>query len=74
MKAVTIVVEKHPDTYVACPFGLKGVAVGQGDSYAAGGAYLKSALQFHVGSFGADRLNVDPLMLEGFMGSARVRA
>jgi hypothetical protein len=27
-----IIVEKHPDAYVAYPLGLKGVAVGQGDT------------------------------------------
>ena len=33
MKQFKIVVEKHPDSYVAYPLGLKGVVVGQGDSY-----------------------------------------
>lgn len=28
-----IIVEKHPDGYVAYPLGLKGVVVGQGDTY-----------------------------------------
>ena len=31
MKQLKIVVEKHPDTYVAYPLGMKGVVVGQGD-------------------------------------------
>lgn len=33
MKQIKIVVEKHPDGYVAYPLGLKGVVVGQGDTY-----------------------------------------
>ena len=32
MKKVKIVIEKHPDGYVAYPLGLKGVVVGEGDS------------------------------------------
>ncbi len=35
MKHFKIVVEKHPDTYVAYPLSLKGVVVGQGDTYEA---------------------------------------
>ena len=33
MKRYKIIVEKHPDGYVAYPLGIKGVLVGQGDSY-----------------------------------------
>jgi len=33
MKTVKIVVERHSDGYVAYPLGLKGVVVGEGDSY-----------------------------------------
>lgn len=33
MKQFKVVVEKHADGYVAYPLGLKGVVVGQGDSY-----------------------------------------
>ena len=32
MKQYKIVVEKHPDGYVAYPLGIKGVVVGQGDT------------------------------------------
>ncbi|MCI0394254.1 MAG: hypothetical protein L0332_25985 [Chloroflexi bacterium] len=28
-----IIVEKHPDGYIAYPLGLKGVAIGEGDTY-----------------------------------------
>lgn len=47
-----IVVEKHADGYVAYPLGLKGVVVGEGDSYEEALADVKSAIQFHVGTFG----------------------
>ncbi|MBW2675013.1 MAG: hypothetical protein JRD89_16645 [Deltaproteobacteria bacterium] len=33
VKQLKIIVEKHPDVYVAYPLGLKGVVVGEGDTY-----------------------------------------
>lgn len=33
MKELLIIVEKHLDGYVAYPLGLKGVVVGEGDTY-----------------------------------------
>ncbi len=33
MRQIKIIVEKHPDGYVAYPLGVKGVVVGQGDTY-----------------------------------------
>ena len=74
MKLLKIVVEKHPDTYVAYPLGVKGVVVGQGDTYEAAVADLKSALQFHMETFGAAALEVDPPILGAFIAEAGVPA
>ena len=74
MKPLKIVVEKHPDTYVAYPLGVKGVVVGQGETYEAAVANLKSALQFHVEAFGPDTLEVDPPILEAFIAEAGMPA
>jgi predicted RNase H-like HicB family nuclease len=74
MKAIKIVVERHPDTYVAYPLGIKGVVVGQGDTYEAAVADLKSALQFHLETFGAGALDVDPPILEVFVAETGVAA
>jgi predicted RNase H-like HicB family nuclease len=43
-----IVVEKHPDGYVAYPLGLKGVAVGEGGTYEEAPADCKSAIAFRL--------------------------
>lgn len=51
MKQLKIVVEKHPDIYVAYPLGLKGVVIGQGESYEAALEDVKSAIQFHLDTF-----------------------
>jgi predicted RNase H-like HicB family nuclease len=63
MKQLKIIVEKHPDGYVAYPLGLKGVVVGQGDSYEDALSDVKSAIRFHVESFGKAVLDVDPPQL-----------
>jgi predicted RNase H-like HicB family nuclease len=74
MRPVKIVVEKHPDTYVAYPLGVKGVVVGQGQTYEAAVTDLKSALQYHLETFGPDVLDVDPPILEAFIAEAGVPA
>jgi predicted RNase H-like HicB family nuclease len=72
MKQFKIVVEKHPDTYVAYPLGLKGVVVGQGDTYEAALADVKSAIRFHIETFGPETLEIDPPILEAFIAEAGV--
>jgi len=52
MRQFKIIVEKHPDGYVAYPLGLKGVVVGEGDTYEEALADVKSAIQFHIETFG----------------------
>ena len=72
MRQFKIVVEKHPDTYVAYPLGLKGVVVGQGETYEAALADVKSAIQFHIETFGPEAVDVDPPILEAFIAEAVV--
>jgi predicted RNase H-like HicB family nuclease len=52
MSAVKIVVEQHADTFIAYPLGMKGVVVGQGDSYEEALADAQSAIRFHIEMFG----------------------
>ena len=54
MTNIKIIVEKHPDGYVAYPLGLKGVVVGQGNTYDDALADVKSAIRFHIDNFGED--------------------
>jgi predicted RNase H-like HicB family nuclease len=71
MSAIKIVVEKHPDGYVAYPVGMKGVVIGQGDTYAEALADVKSAIDFHVKTFGPEVLGDEPV-LEAFIAEADV--
>ena len=53
-KHFKIIVEKHPDGYVAYPLGLKGVVVSEGETYEEALADVKSAIAFHIETFGPE--------------------
>ncbi len=72
MRQFKIVIEKHADGYVAYPLGLKGVVVGEGDSYEEAVADVKSAIHFHIETFGAEGLEADSPVLEAFVAEAGV--
>ena len=74
MRAIKIVVERHPDTYVAYPLGVRGVVLGEGDTYEKAVDDLKSALRFHMDTFGGEVLDMDPPILEAFIAEAGVPA
>ncbi len=67
-----IIVEKHSDGYVAYPLGLKGVVVAEGDTYEDALADVKSAIQFHIETFGKDVLNAETPVLEAFIAEMGV--
>jgi predicted RNase H-like HicB family nuclease len=52
LRQIKIIVEKHPDGYVAYPLGLNGIVVGEGDTYEDALADVKSAIRFHIETFG----------------------
>jgi predicted RNase H-like HicB family nuclease len=56
---IKIRIERHADGFVAYPIGLKGVVVGQGDSFDEALADVRSAVRFHVETFGSDSLTDD---------------
>jgi predicted RNase H-like HicB family nuclease len=71
-KPFKIIVEKHADGYVAYPLGLKGVVVGEGDTYEGALADVKSAIRFHIDTFGKSMLEVESPVLEAFVAEAEV--
>ncbi len=62
MKVPKVIVEKHLDGYVAYPLGLKGAVVGQGDTYEEALADVRSAIQFHVDTFGPEAFEEDDVL------------
>jgi hypothetical protein len=61
-----VIVEKHSDGYVAYPFGLKGVLVGEGNTYEEALADVKSE------TFGKEVLEGEAPVLEAFVAEAGV--
>jgi predicted RNase H-like HicB family nuclease len=72
MREFKVIVEKHADGYVAYPLGLKGVVVGQGDTYDEALVDVKSAIRFHIETFGSEVIEADSAVLEAFVAEARV--
>ena len=70
MHHVKLIVEKHPDGYVAYPLGVKCVVVGEGDTYEDALADVKSALKFHIETFGVEVMEAEPQVLEAFIADA----
>ena len=67
-----IVVEKNPDGYAAYPLELKGIVVGQGDTYEEALSDVKSAIQFHIETFGKEVLELKSPVLEAFIAETGV--
>jgi predicted RNase H-like HicB family nuclease len=74
MRQFKVVVEKHPDGYVAYPLGMKGVVVGEGDTYEEALADVTSAIRFHLETFGNEALDTDSPVLEVFVTDTSVAA
>ncbi|CCH98613.1 MAG: type II toxin-antitoxin system HicB family antitoxin [Microcystis aeruginosa K13-05] len=64
MKSIKIIVEKHPDGYIAYPLGIEGVVIGEGESYQEALEDAKSALRFHIETFGVEVLDTEYSVLE----------
>jgi predicted RNase H-like HicB family nuclease len=63
-KNVKILIEKHPDGFIAYPLGLKGAVVGCGNTETEALANVRSAIMFHVETFGPEVFGTGPLVLD----------
>lgn len=72
MTQVKVIIEKHPDGYVAYPLGLKGIVVGEGDTYEEALTDVKSAIAFHIETFGVDMFEDESSILEVFIAEAGI--
>jgi predicted RNase H-like HicB family nuclease len=71
-KQFKIIVEKHSDGYVAYPLGVKGIVVGEGDTYEDALADVKSAIAFHIETFGSEVFDTEIPVLEAFIAEAGI--
>ena len=69
---IKVIGEKHADGYVAYPLGLKGVVVGEGDTYEDALTDVQSAITFHIETFGAEVLEDAASVLEVFVTEAGI--
>ena len=72
MKEFKVVVEKHHDGYVSYPLGLKGVIVSEGDTYDEALSNIKSAIKFHIETFGNSVFEEEEPVIEAFVAEAEV--
>jgi len=74
MENLKLVIERHSDGFVSYPLGLKGVVVGQGDTYEEALSDVESAINFHVETFGKDAFETDSPVLEAFIAETQLAA
>ncbi len=72
MRQVKVIVEKHREGYVAYPLGLEGVVVGEGDTYDDALADVRSAIRFHIETFGEEGMAEESRVIEAFVAEAAV--
>ena len=71
-KQFKIIVEKHSDGYVAYPLGIKGIVIGEGDTYESALADVQSAIAFHIETFGTEVFESETPVLEAFIAEAGI--
>ena len=71
-RPIKIVVEKHEDGYVSYPLGIDGIIVGEGDTYEEALADVKSAIAFHIETFGEQIFEQESPIIEAFIAEAGV--
>lgn len=74
MNALKIIIERHPDGYVSYPLGLKGIVVGQGDTYEESLNDVRSAIDFHIETFGVEAFETESPVLEAFITETQLAA
>ena len=69
---VKVIIERMEDGYIAYPLGMKGIVIGQGDSYHDALADVTSAIHAHLQEFGPECLEESNSAIEAFIAEAEV--
>ncbi|MEG4582398.1 hypothetical protein QUA71_22700 [Microcoleus sp. MON1_C5] len=72
MKQCRIILEKHPDGYVAYPLGIKSTVVGEGDTYEEALPDVTSAIRYYIEVFGKETMENESPAIETFLVEAEV--
>ena len=70
LQKIKIIISKEDDGFVAFPLGLKGIVIGEGDTYEEALEDVKSAIKFHIDTFGKEVLDEIPTPSEAFIEEA----
>ena len=65
--SIKFVVEQHSEGYIAYPLGIQGIVLGQGVSYEEALTDAKSALKFHIETFGEEVLENESSIIEAYI-------
>ncbi len=71
-RRIKLVIERTEDGYVAYPLGMKGIIVAQGCSYDEALHQVRSAVQFHLDTFGDEVLEEASEAAEVFLAETEV--
>ncbi len=66
------IIEQHTDGFVAYPLGVQGVVVGQGETREEALEDARSALEFHIETFGAGVLEAQDDVIDAFLVEAEI--
>jgi predicted RNase H-like HicB family nuclease len=69
---VKLVIERTEDGYVAYPLGLKGIIVAEGDTYEEVLQSIRSAVRFHIETFGEEAFDEAVSAREVFIAETEV--
>lgn len=72
MRRFKIVVEHHPDGYIAYPLGMRGIVIGEGDNEKDAIRDVQSAIAFHEETFGPNTWLEDDTVIEATVVEAGV--
>ena len=64
---IKVVIERHPEGYVAYLLGLRGIVVGEGDTADEALADVTSAIHFHIETFGQEAFDAEAMVLEAYV-------
>lgn len=70
MAHLRFVIEQHPEGFVAYPLGIEGVVLGEGDTAEEALADCRSALAFHIETFGPEVIQEVGPILDAYLVEA----
>jgi len=71
LKSINIIIEKHPEGYVAYPSGLSGVLLIEGNTYQEALENIKSTIKLHLETFRKETFK-DESIIETFINEITV--